>query len=368
MIVCQFCSTNVDAPYFRNLGSGMADRVERHLFVTLNEPEPKWISEVAKADYLSLGISSRLGYPMAILRLAAFLRRRKVELLHTHLFEGALIGIAAARLAGVKAVVVSRHHLDETALLGTRVHLALDAWAMRSGDAVPVPSAATKRFMEEEQGHRKDNVWVIPYGFDFDAMATTDADAARIRAEFGLEDKFVIGCVGRFFKNKGHRFLFEAVRDVVAAHPELRILLLGDGDREMIDALIAENGLEGHVVKAGHRRDVQACMAAMDLMVHPSLSESFGQVVVEAMAVGTPVIVTSVGGVPEIVDDGRTGLVVPPSDSKSLHSALVRMLSEGEFRERLGREGKASVREKFAVSKFVERNWEMYRAVLKPKA
>ncbi|MFN0140824.1 MAG: glycosyltransferase [Pyrinomonadaceae bacterium] len=361
MKICHFCSSHFDAPYYSYLGRHLSSKEVEQFFVTLNAPErPAWLRESPNIEYLSLGIRSRLFYPLAIWRLSRFLIGNKIDLIHTHLFDAALIGLAAARLADTPAKIVSRHHLDDGALTGTRFHVALDKWSNEKADLVVVPSKATRSYMIDVEKQTGENIRVVPYGFDFDLLDATGEDGQRVRDEFGLENSFVIGCVGRFVENKGHKYLFEAVKRLVGEFAHIRVFILGSGDRTSLDKSIEELGIRGNVIFAGHRTDVPACMRAMDLLVHPSLSESFGQVIVEAMCVGTPVVVTSVGGVPEIVANRETGMIVEPRNSNALRDAIAEVIVNSDLRIRLSENGKKSVHENFNVQRFIDRQWKCY--------
>lgn len=365
MNVCHFSSTHFDAPYFSYLGKRIVEKGARQFFVTLNATElPKWIIGADQLVHSSIAVRHRVMYPIAILRLARFLRKNSIDVIQTHQFDAAIIGVLAAKLAKTPVKIVSRHHLDDAALTGTKLHVTLDKWTDAKADMVIVPSEATRRYMIEVEQQKDSNIRVVPYGFDFGMLDADDEDRRRVRSEFGLDDNFVIGCVGRFFPNKGHSYLFEAVGALVGEFPRLKILLLGDGDRKELEEQIVQNNIADHVVFAGFRSDVPACMKAMDLLVHPSLSESFGQVIVEAMCVGTPVVVTSVGGVPEIVENDKTGLVVAPKDSDALREAIQSLWKDRARRTRLAEAGAASAREKFSVDKFIERQWECYLELL----
>lgn len=367
MKVCHFCSSHIDSIYFSYLGKGLTEKNVEQFFVTLNAEAPKWMKDVSQANYTSLKIASRKHYPAAIWRLSRFLRKNKIDILQTHLFDGALIGLLAAKLAKTEVKIVSRHHLDETALLGTKIHVELDKWTNRTADCVIVPSQATRRFMLEVENQQNTNIRVIPYGFDFNVIKADVDDRQRVRAEFGFDNDFVIGCVGRFFKNKGHSYLIEALRDVLKEFPNVKLFLLGSGNRQMIEDLANDLGIIDSLVFAGYRSDVAACMKAMDLLVHPSLSESFGQVIVEAMSAETPVIVTAVGGVPEIVEDGVTGIVIEPKNSTALYDAIIELIKKTELRNDLAKAGQNSVHEKFSVEKFVDRHFECYNELLNKK-
>lgn len=362
MKICLFSTTHFDGQFFDVMARGLTAVGAELLFVSLHESTaPNWVSELPGIKHVSLGAEGRQHYPLAMIKLATLLRREKVTILHIHLFDAGIVGLLAGQLAGVPLRFIARHHLDENWLLGTRWHIALDQWMARRADCVVVPSLAVRQHMLERETLSDAKIEIIPHGFDLSAMTATAEDAQRVRQEFGLANGFVLGCVGRFFKNKGHRYLFEAVRSLLPEHPDLRILLLGAGDRALIEELIVEFGLQQQVVFAGYRKDVVACMKAMDLLVHPSLSESFGQVLVEAMSVATPVIATTVGGVPEIVSHGETGWLVPPKDATALAAAIRQLRADPQRRAQLGLAGQRSVREKFTAEQMVSRHLEMYR-------
>lgn len=362
MKICQFCSTNFEGLYYASLARALMADGHEMLYVTLEEQRvPAWMQTLPGVRHLSLKIPSRWQYPLAALKLAWWLRRENVTVLQTHLFDAGLIGMLAARLAGVPLRLVARHHLDEVQLLGTRWHVMLDQWMARQADGVIVPSQAVRRYMAEAESLSAENIEVIPPGFDFATLTADEDDRQRVRAEFGLSGAFVLGCVGRLFKNKGHIYLFQALHSLLADMPDARILLVGDGDRGPIEEMLAELGLQDRVVFAGYRRDIAACMKALDVMVHPSLSESFGQVLVEAMAVGTPVIATTVGGVPEIVSHLDTGLLAPPRDADALARAIRQLYFDPQLRRQLAVAGQQSVWRRFTAEKLMQDYVEFYR-------
>lgn len=332
------------------------------LFVSLGTSRPPaWMQDFPSVQYVSLNADARWQYPLAAARLAWLFRRENVGILQTHLFDAGVIGLIAAWLARTPLRFAARHHLDENWLLGTRWHIALDQWMARRADCVVVPSKAVRQHMMTREALPGNNIEVIPHGFNFNLMAADTEQAGRVRRELGLENDFVLGCVGRFFKNKGHFYLFQAAKQLTREIPDLRILLLGDGDRALIEGMVAELGLQQQVVFAGYRKDVAACMKSMDVLVHPSLSESFGQVLVEAMCVGTPVIATTVGGVPEIVQHEKTGLLVPPQDAAALAVAIRQLHGNPQQRVQIGEAGKQDVLERFTAEKMVQHFIEVYR-------
>ena len=367
--VCHLCATTLDTHYFANLGGGLAANGMSLFGASLTAPEaPAWLSRLPEHDYLFLDAASRAAYPAAIVRLARWLRRHRMDVLQTHLFDAGLVGLAAARLARVPLAILTRHHTDEMWIAGTRVHIAGDRLMARWADRVVVLSHAVRTHMVEREGAPADKIDVIYQGFDFQSLSASDDDRRRVRTEFGLDGHFVIGCVARFFKTKGHVYLLEAARQLVDEIPNLRVLLLGGGDRSGIEEMIRANGLEGRVIFGGYRSDVPACMRAMDVVVHPSLTEAFCQTVIEALAAESPLVATDVAAASEVVSDGVNGLLVPPADSGAIVMAVRRLHADPVLARRMVAAGKRSVAERFTIDRMVAAQIDCYRRWLAPAA
>lgn len=366
--VAHVCGTTLDSHYFQNLGRGLGTAGLTVSGVSLIEPTaPAWVRD-AGGDYLCLGARRKTQYPGAALRLARWLRRHRVDVVQTHLIDGGLVGVAAARLARIPLVILTRHHTQEIEMVGTRVHGWVDRLLTKHADRVVVLSHAVKTHMVSREGAPQDKIEVIYQGFDFERLSATDADRRRVRAELGLDGSFVIGCVARFFRTKGHPYLLAAARQLARDIPNLKVLLLGGGDRSAVEAMVAEQQLGDRVIFAGYRNDVPACMRAMDVVVHPSLTEAFCQTVVEALAAGAPLVTTNVAAAPEVVTDGVNGLLVPPADPPALAAAVMRLYRDSAAARRMADEGTRSVVERFTVDRMVAGQLETYRRWLPPVA
>lgn len=364
--VAHVCGTTLDSHYFANLGRGLAAQGLKVSGVSLIEPKaPAWLREVG-GDYLHLDARRKSRYPGAVIRLARWLRARRVDVVQTHLIDGGLVGVAAARLARTPLVILTRHHTQEIEMVGTRAHGWIDRLLTSQADRIVVLSHAVKTHMVTREGAPPDKIEVIYQGFDFEMLGATDLDRRRVRAELGLDGSFVIGCVARFFRTKGHPYLLAAARQLARDIPNLKVLLLGGGDRSAIDAMVAEQRLEDRVIFAGYRRDVPACMRAMDVVVHPSLTEAFCQTVVEALAAGAPLVTTNVAAAPEVVTDGVTGLLVPPADPAALAAAVMRLYRDAAAARQMADEGRRSVVDRFTLDRMVAGQLETYRRWLPP--
>lgn len=367
MRVFLFATTSLEAPFFRNLAAGLRGR-GLEVDGTSLFPEPSVARSGVPAAYSSLQTRSRFAYPFATLRLTKLLRQRAPDVLHAHLFDAGLVGLVAGRLAGTRAVALSRHHMDEAWLLGAKTHVALDRWMARHADAVVAVSGAVKVHMEQREGIEARKIEVIHLGFDFTSLSPTAVDRRRVRQELGGESGYVIGCIGRLFPNKGQQFLIQAVAGLIHQIPNLRLVLVGSGERAPLARMARDCGLDDRITFLGHRTDAAACMAAMDLVVHPSLSEAFSQVIVETMAVGTPLIATRVGGSAEVIHHGETGLLVPPGDVEAIRAAIARLHGDRTVAEAMATAGRAFVRSQFTVERTVDKHVRFYEGLLDRRA
>ena len=366
MRICHLVTTTLESHYFANLGKGLASRgVSLHLGTLQSGPAPTWIAEAHGAIHFSLRATSRVAYPRAVLNLARLLRDEEIDILQTHLFDAGLVGVLAALLARRSAMILTRHHTDQVRLVGTRFHVALDRWMARRADHVVVLSPAVRDYMVAQDGIRQEHVDVVPQGFDFGELSPDEAQRHRVRRELGLDRQFVIGSIGHLYPTKGHRHLLAALHSIQNDIPEWRLLLVGAGDCALVESKARALGLHDRIVFAGFRSDVAACMRAMDLVVHPSLSEAFSQVIVEAMAVGTPVVATDVGSARYVLEDGRTGLLVPPGDASALARAILQFCRDVEFSRRVALAGQESVRQRFTIQAMVDAQINCYQNLLK---
>jgi glycosyltransferase involved in cell wall biosynthesis len=182
----------------------------------------------------------------------------------------------------------------------------------------------------------------------------------------------IVGLIGQIGERKGHLYLLEAARRLLQTHPEVRFWIVGkepahskEHYTEQLYRYVEENHLESHVKFWGFRTDIPDILSRLDILVLPSLQEPFGKIVIEAMAMEKPVVASKVGGVPEIVMDGKTGLLIPPGDSDAICQALQQLIEDREKREQMGREGRKRVEQMFSLEKHVHKIQQVYEAILR---
>jgi glycosyltransferase involved in cell wall biosynthesis len=288
----------------------------------------------------------------AMLALRALIRTRAVDLVHTHSSIDAWVAGAAARSVG-RAVVRSRH-----------VSIAIPrrrALVYRLADRIITSGEAVARIVEQA-GVPRERIAAIGPGIDT-ARFHPGVSGEAVRAELGLRGP-VVGLVANIRGSKGHRFFLDAARDVLRRHPDTRFVIVGDGiGFDDVRRRVAELGLEPHVIMTGFRRDIPEVMAALDVLVLPSVkSEAMSQVIPQALAVGTPVVGTAVGGTPELVRDGDTGRLVPPADATALAAAIADLLAAPARARELARRGQAEVLARHSMDAAMTRTVAVYEA------
>ena len=287
------------------------------------------------------------------------LRRERVHVLHTHLFGSNTWGRLLGKLAGVPVIIAHEHWSSKA-----QKEVWVDRLLYRLSDRILVPSAASKQIVMDMEGIPARYIDVIYNGVDISRFRP-GADRAAVRRELDLpEDAVVVGTVGRLSADKGGQdHLIRAVAGVRQDQPATRLLVVGDGPlRPGLEALAATE-LGAAARFTGQRADVARLLGAMDIFVLPSLKEALPIAVLEAMAMRLPAVATRVGGVPEVVDDGTTGFVVPPGDEAALRGALARLVADPALRERLGAAGQAHVQAHFTLEQMVQQVEHLYDAL-----
>lgn len=339
-VVCHLIDASLDTNYFRSIAvnhDGERFPVMIGSIVPAG-PLQKAMGE-SRTPTFSLGAANRWKYPFAIFRLARLLRSESVAVLHAHCFDATLVGLIAARLARVP-VVFTRHHSDHNVRLGKRWHTRIDGWCARHAGHVIAVSEATRRVMTSIERVPEDQITVIYNGME-PLREPVAEDVERVRRELGLSKKNVCLMLARLHEEKGHRFLLDAIPEIQARVGPIVVLFAGEGpDRATLQAEVQARGLGETVRFLGRRNDVPELISLSSVVVLPSLAESFGFVVLEAMSLGTPVVAAATGGIPELVIDGENGLLVPPADSQALADALCEILGNPEMVQALAREGK----------------------------
>jgi glycosyltransferase involved in cell wall biosynthesis len=356
---------NLDAPYFWSIVQQHDRKRFPVIFCTTAPASPlqQRLNEAGTPQF-SLDVTERWQYSMAILRLVRLLRREKVSILHAHFFDPTFIGLIAARLTGTR-FVFTRHHSDHNSRLGKKWHTRIDAWCGSHADHVITVSNATRNIMIDNESVPADRITTVYNGMN-PLREPTAESVARVRQELGLGQEPVLLMLARLHEEKGHRFLFEAIPEIQSRVGAVTVLLGGEGaHRADLEAKVRSQGIENVVRFLGRRSDVAELISLCSLLVLPSLAESFGFVLVEAMSLGKPIVASTTGGIPEVVAHDQTGLLVPLADSRALAESICRVLQSPERARELGEEGRKRAA-RFSFDQMIRGYEGVYERVLSP--
>ncbi|MEO6445712.1 MAG: glycosyltransferase [Gemmatimonadaceae bacterium] len=294
------------------------------------------------------------------LRLARFLRAQRADVLHAHDIYSNIFAVPWARVAGVPLVIASRRWWHAVV---RPIHLRMNRLTYRMAHRVLANSESVGRLVEEE-GVPPGRVVVLPNFVEDYAFEPPAAEQLALwRRELGLgEGDEVVGIVANLHPVKDHASLLRAVALVAPRRPSLRLVLVGDGsERTALESLAGELGIGDRVRFAGRRPQRPTMHGLFDVSVLSSLGEGFPNSIVEAMAAGRPLVATAVGGVVDVVEHARTGLLVPPGVPAEMAAGIERLLSNPAEAGAMGRAGRERARTVFHADTVMARLADLYK-------
>jgi glycosyltransferase involved in cell wall biosynthesis len=292
-------------------------------------------------------------------RLSRLIKQLRPDVVHAHDPHG----VAMAALA-----LSMSTQLDKPPLVAARrvdFHIkgnSLSRWKYRQVDCFICASEAIRKMLVAD-GVPAARAVTVHEGIDLGHIEA--APAANLHAELWLPHHApIVGNVAALVPHKGQRHLIEAAAIVVKRVPDARFVIAGEGElRPALERQIKDHHLEKHVFLAGFRPDVVSVHKAFDIFVMSSVSEGLGTSLLDAMACGKPIVATTAGGMPEVVKDGQTGILVPPRDHEAMANAIIRLLSDAAARRAMGAAGEARARAYFSAERMVQDTFEVYRRV-----
>jgi glycosyltransferase involved in cell wall biosynthesis len=301
-------------------------------------------------------------------RLTRHIVRRRVQIVHAYNFYGNVFATPPARL--VAPVVIAS--IRDRAPYLTRMQKRVQRYACHFADCILVNADAVKEWLIGD-GYDGSKIAVIRNGVDltrFDGLPPS----SELRRELGLpDDTPVVGVISRLTRLKGLEHFLEAAAIVRSRMPRVRFLIVGETspmDRHYLGELqeyAARCGVDEEVIFTGLRTDVPAVLAGLTVSVMPSLNEALSNVVLESMAAGAPTVATRVGGTPEALVDGVTGILVPPANSSALADAIIHLLNDPQLAAHLGRSARARIADRFSVRRMVRATEDLYSELLERK-
>ncbi len=292
-------------------------------------------------------------------RLSRLIKQLKPDIVHAHDPHGvAMAGMALSMSTQLtKPPLVAARRVDFR-MRGN----ALSRWKYRQVDCFICASDAIRKLVVAD-GVPDARAVTVHEGIDLGRVDA--APPAKLHEDLWLPHQApVVGNVAALVPHKGQKYLIEAAILVIRQVPDARFVIAGEGElRPALERQIKEHRLEKHVLLAGFRPDVLSLHKAFDLFVMSSVTEGLGTSVLDAMACGKPVVATTAGGIPEVVVDRETGLLVPPRDHEAMAAAIVRLLRDPALRQRMGDAGRTRARLTFSADRMIQDTLKVYKRV-----
>jgi glycosyltransferase involved in cell wall biosynthesis len=308
--------------------------------------------------------------PLAIIKIRKFLQKKQIDIVHLHTPRDLwMITPATVGLSGLRIFATSRMLFTRTSkrdLLHRMVYSKLD-WMINT-------TAVSQTHMQANLPISPDRHIVIPNPVDLSRFQPELYDRELYRNEWGVDEKTVLlGLVGRIDPTKGQKETIAALPAILARNPDLKLVIIGEitvGHKsdflQELKSLVKQLGVEQSVIWAGFKSDVPAVLRALDIFIMPSYKESFGKVLIEAMAMKIPVISTNKGGPPEILSQGECGLLVPPCESAPIAEAVLQYLENDQLRRDMIDKGRRKVEDYYSLTSVLERLEKLYYETLTP--
>ncbi len=358
MNILQICSgTRLNGAAYSTLllTRELAKRGHRVSMVCLPD---SWIGGQLGADPVEVIESDLHRWPPDELRrIAAAARRRRIDVVHTHMSRAHLFGVLLRVFFGIPCVATAHCRKCQP------------HWMLN--DYVIAVSESTRRFHVRFNLVRPRRIETV-YNFVDPRWKgdVSEHDQARIRAELGAgESSALVATVGQLTKRKGQVYLIQALPRILRAFPDTKLVLIGGTTRNRrypahLEAVARELGVADHVVWTGVRRDVEELLATVDLLAHAALEEPLSRVLLEAMTAGLPIVATDVTGTRECITHGKTGVLVPPEDPDALAEAIVALLRDPALRDQLGRAAQRQVHRDFSPEATTSRTEAVFEQVV----
>lgn len=310
----------------------------------------------------------RLRDPKAIPVLVRYLRRHEVDIVHTQLEFSNTLATLAARWQSIPTICTL--HTFDRPVVGSksfwRIRLmwwVLDHYCQR----IIAVSEGLRQYYLHQAGFAPDKIVTLYNGINVENFANTTPNTRQaLRSHWQIhEDTQLILTIAVLRPPKGIQHMLAALPLILAEQPNTRYIIVGDGEhKQALEALVSELNISDNVIFAGMRQDIPQILAAADLFVLPTLDDALPTVLIEAMAAQKPIVASEVGGVPELVEDGRNGLLVTPANPEALAAACLKLMNNQVLAKTMGIEGGNIAQDKFDIQKQVAALSEIYEGLL----
>lgn len=309
------------------------------------------------------------GMPNALNALVRVIRDYQPDIVHTHNTRAGFVGRLAARMAGVPVTVHTMHEYPFRGYynrLSTLLFIYMERIGAYYSDSIITLSESLRKALTDTYGiTRKSRITVLPLGFDLDIFAKTKRRSGNFRAEWHTaEDAPLVGIIGRLLPVKNHRLFLEAASKIQQTMPNVRFVIVGDGEeRANLEALTIQLGLSDAVIFTGWQQQVERIYSDLDVLVTSSWNEGTPVPIIESLAAACPVVATEVGGIPDLLDRGAFGKLVPSGDVEALSQAIIETLQSPPDMQ----QAQKTMLNRYGINRLAQDLDSLYRGLLAKK-
>ncbi|MEW6169948.1 MAG: glycosyltransferase [Candidatus Omnitrophota bacterium] len=323
----------------------------------------EWASELEEKGIKVIALNKKGKFDICVIyRIICVIRQYKIDIVNTHLWAADCLGRVAAIFGGVPIIISTVQNVD---IWKKFWHKIIDKMLANRTTKFIAVSKAVKEFLINTEKIPEEKIEIIPNAIDAESLRVNELAGLRVREDLGIKnEEIVLTVIGRLVEQKGHKYLFEAL-SMLDGRYRVKLLVVGDGPlRESLQFKVNSLQLENKIQFLGQRRDMAEIFNASDGVILPSLYEGLPVSILEAMAVGKPVIATDVGGTCELVKDGETGFLAQAKNSKSLASNIEKLLTSPDKGKKMGERGKELVNNAFSIQAIVKKTADLYLSLL----
>lgn len=320
---------------------------------------PVLVTALNSADSFLGGVAE---FPKLLFRLKKIISDFSPHIVHTWLTRANVIGRMAAKGAGVPVVISGLRVMEDE----KKYHLWAEFLTHRLSDVVTVNCTALKEFAIQSIGIPGNKIALIPNGIDIDKKKIDSLQLEVLREKWARKDEFIIGTMGRLHKQKGMDIFIKAARSVIERFPKTRFLIAGDGPEKVnLRSLVARMDLQSNVTFCGWITPNSEFLSILDLFVLASRWEGMPNVILESMLMEIPIVATTVGGTPDLIENRKEGLLIHPGDVKECADGMIAYMVDAELRKKTAQAAYRKVTEEFSLKKMIDGYRALYESFAK---